>query len=52
MFILHNHNNVNIVCGSNQKLTNHYVGKIESTGRGGMSDLKYSLTEVENIENE
>lgn len=49
MFILHNHHNENTVCGLNQKLINNYVGRLESTGRGRMNDLKYLLTLVENI---
>lgn len=49
MFILHNHHNENTVWGLNQNLLNNYVGRIESTGRGGVNDLKYLPTIVENI---
>lgn len=31
------------MCGWNQKVINNYIGKRESTGMGGVNDLKYSL---------
>lgn len=37
------------MCETNQKQINNYVRRVETTGRGGVGDLKYLLTIVENI---